>query len=146
MSCGHAGLSGEGLLPTSEEIAKGEVSMSMVQSRSRALPPPLRPHPAYEAFHARREFLVASGKASPVVRIASFLLYLVRTNMDYGFAPMVIADDLRSGVVADHLGCTVDDLSAHLAFMRALGLIAPAPSGGLIVTDVEGLERLADGP
>lgn len=120
--------------------------MSVVQTQSRALPPPLRPDdPAHVAFNARRKRVVASGKNSPVVRLASFLLYLVRSDAHRGLDSNVIADDLRSGPVADHLGFSVSDLAAHLAFMKSLGVIVPAPSGALIVTDVEGLERLADG-
>lgn len=120
--------------------------MSAALVRSRSIPPPLRPPSAHAAFEARRERIVASGKKSPVVRLASFLLYLVQTNAWNGFNPIVIADDLHCGPVAELLGFSVDDLAAHLAFLKGLGLIAPAGSGGLIVKDVQGLERLADGP
>lgn len=120
--------------------------MSAVQTRSRSLPPPLPPRPAHAAFQARRERIVASGKKSPVVRLASFLLYLVQTNAHHEFNPNVIADDVHCGPVAEMLGFSVDDLAAHLVFMKRLGLIEPAPSGGLIVKDVRGLEGLADIP
>jgi NAD(P)-dependent dehydrogenase (short-subunit alcohol dehydrogenase family) len=71
---------------------------------------------------------------------------LAQTNARQGFTPNVIADDLHSGSVAELLGFSVDDLAAHLAFMKGLGLIKPAPSGGLLVMDVRALERLADFP
>lgn len=118
--------------------------MSVLQIRSRALPPPLMSHPASTAFNARRDRIVAGGQRSPVVRLAAFLLYLVRANEHDGFDPKVIADDVACGPVADILGFTMDDLAAHLAFMKRLGVIEPAPSGGLVVRDVRGLERLAD--
>jgi CRP/FNR family transcriptional regulator len=100
--------------------------------------------PAYEAFVARRESIVAAASRSPVARVASFLVYLAQNNADHGFSHKVIADDMTCGTVAGWLGLSMDELAAHLVFLNRLDLIVPDASGGLLIVDRAGLERLAD--
>jgi hypothetical protein len=102
------------------------------------------PHPAYQAFVARRDSIVATAAERPVARVATFLMYLAQNNADHGFPNNVIADDLTCGAVADWLGLSMDQLAAHLVFLNRLDLIAPDSSGGLRIMDLAGLERLAE--
>ena len=105
------------------------------------LPPP---DPVNRAFVARRELIVRQSVRDPVVRVASFLLYLSNNNVQQGGRATMIGDDLRCGTVAWMLGMTVDALESHLMFLRTLGLIQAAPSGALEVIDFAGLERISD--
>jgi CRP/FNR family transcriptional regulator, anaerobic regulatory protein len=102
------------------------------------------PDPAYKTFVARRDSIVAAASRSPVARVASFLVYLAQNNADHGFPHKVIADDMTCGTVAGWLGLSMDDLAAHLVFLNRLDLIVPGASGGLLIVDRAGLERLAD--
>ncbi|MFV0295379.1 MAG: hypothetical protein ACK5JT_04585 [Hyphomicrobiaceae bacterium] len=100
--------------------------------------------PLADEFVARRELIVRQNANEPVLRLASFLVYLSRNNANHGHDPLLIADDLTSGFVAGMLGMGLEDLQKNLAFLSCLGLIAPAPSGALSITDADGLRRLAD--
>ena len=61
------------------------------------LPPP---DPVNRAFVARRELIVRQSVRDPVVRVASFLLYLSNNNVQQGGRATMIGDDLRCGTVA----------------------------------------------
>lgn len=54
-------------------------------------------------FSARRDLAVAQGLNRPMVRLASFLLFLSRDNARSGLDGTTIADDLRCGVIAELL-------------------------------------------
>lgn len=95
----------------------------------RVLPPPLPP---------------VRPKPLPVQRLGSFLLVLSRTNTYEGRDAHHIADDLTCGFVKEALSLDFETLQSSLTQLSALGLISPGANGGLVIDDLEGLERFCD--
>lgn len=77
----------------------------------------------------------------PVVRLASLLLILSRTNTYEGRDARLIADDLTCGFVNEALSLDIETLQTCLKDLSAMGLISPAQNGGLKIDDLPGLER-----
>ena len=96
------------------------------------------------SFATRRDLLVAQGLNRPIVRLASFLLFLSRDNARSGLDGTIIADELRCGVIAELLKLTLSELESLLVALHQQGLIRPTVAGSLHITDVAGLEQIAD--
>lgn len=94
-------------------------------------------------FDVLRDRAVRSGLGQPAKRLASFLLAISHVNDREGRDGSLVTDELRSGVVADALNMSVDNLADLLKEMESKGLVAPA-GDALLITDAAGLEKLAD--
>ena len=94
-------------------------------------------------FAARRRELVPDTADRPVRRVAAFLSAMVHMNRQEGRNPTVIAEFLKTGDVAAFLDLKVEALAAALADLSGRGLVTPADNSGLIVLDLEALDRLA---
>ena len=75
-------------------------------------------------------------------RAASLLVTLSHLNSAEGRDPMLIGDELTSGVVAEQLDTTIDGLVKALRDLERRGVVR-ATEGGLRITDLEGLEAIA---
>jgi CRP/FNR family transcriptional regulator len=95
-------------------------------------------------FELRREELREAGQRQPIERVAALLVLSARTNVEEGRRADLIRDSWRSGVIADLLQLSLDDLAAILVELERRGLIETAEEG-LRLTDIAGLEALADG-
>jgi CRP/FNR family transcriptional regulator len=93
-------------------------------------------------FDSLRERAVASGKGKPVERLASFLAALSHMSVDEGRDPMIVSDDLSSGLVAEHLDMTIDVLVSALRELEQRGVVRSTDQG-LRISDVSALEQLA---
>lgn len=81
----------------------------------------------------------------PINRVAALLTSLSKANSREGRDPTSITDSLKCGVIADYLAMSVDELAGILIELEKRGIIERWPSGVLRLTDVDTLERLADG-
>jgi CRP/FNR family transcriptional regulator len=95
-------------------------------------------------LEARRNELHHAGQRRPIERVAALLVTSARTNVQQGRPAELIKDSWRCGFVADLLQMTLDDLSAMLLDLERRGLIAAAGQD-LLLTNIPGLEQLADG-
>jgi CRP/FNR family transcriptional regulator len=87
--------------------------------------------------------LAQTARPDDARRIAALFVTLSRYNAYEGRDPALITDSLKCGVVAGYLDMSVDHLARELAGLEARGLIEPSPRG-LVLKDLDGLERLAD--
>lgn len=87
--------------------------------------------------------LAQTARPDAARRIAALFVTLSRYNAYEGRDPALITDSLKCGVVAGYLDMSVDHLARELAGLEARGLIEPSPRG-LLLKDLDGLERLAD--
>jgi len=95
-------------------------------------------------FDYLRARAVESGRGKPAKRVASFLAALSHLSSREGRDPLLITDELSSGVVADHLGMSLDTLAGALRGLAEKGIVVPAHDG-LHITDIDALQRYADG-
>jgi CRP/FNR family transcriptional regulator len=95
-------------------------------------------------FAARRRRLAGTGRPSPLVRVTSFLVAISRNNSYEGRDIRSIPDTLTCGFVADLLGLSIASLADILVGLEDRGLIVAEGSSGLRITDLAGLERLAE--
>ncbi len=82
---------------------------------------------------------------APIERVSSLLIALSRANSQEGRDPNSITDSLKCGVIADYLAMSVDELAGILVELEKRGFIERWPSGVLRLTDMDALDRLADG-
>jgi CRP/FNR family transcriptional regulator len=82
---------------------------------------------------------------APIERVAALLIALSRANSQEGRDPSNITDSLKCGVIADYLAMSVDELAGILVELEKRGFIERWPSGVLRLTDMDALDRLADG-
>jgi CRP/FNR family transcriptional regulator, anaerobic regulatory protein len=82
---------------------------------------------------------------APIERVAALLITLSRANSQEGRDPSSITDSLKCGVIADYLAMSVDELAGILVELEKCGFIERWPSGVLRLTDMDGLDRLAEG-
>ncbi len=78
----------------------------------------------------------------PIQRVANFLLAIVRINVSEGREPLLVADDVSSGYVAEQLQMTIDALAKALLSLRCSGLVEVSDRG-LRIVDIAALETLA---
>ena len=96
-------------------------------------------------FQQRKALAYALGRSSPPIRLAALLVNLSRNNAREGRDPTIIPDTLNCGVVAEMLGLEVSALAAALLELAHKHLIELAPEASLRISDIQGLERFADG-
>ena len=94
-------------------------------------------------FEFRRDELV-NAERRPASRVAALFLVLSRRNQEEGREVDVIADSLDCGTVARYLDLDVAALGEALVELERAQLVERS-AGGLRLTDMVGLERLADG-
>lgn len=78
----------------------------------------------------------------PIQRLANFLLAIVSINGSEGSDPLIVADDVSSGYVAEQLQMTIDMLTKALLSLRRSGLVEASGNGPRIL-DIAALETLA---
>jgi CRP/FNR family transcriptional regulator len=93
-------------------------------------------------FDSLRERAVASGKGKPVERLASFLAAMSHMGADEGRDPMIVSDDISSGLVAEHLDMTIDGLVGALRELERRGMVRSTEKG-LRIANLGALEDLA---
>jgi hypothetical protein len=99
----------------------------------------------HREFAAHRNRLVEAGRGKPIVRLAAFLIALSHRNRAEGRDPALIDDELDCTIIADYLGLSVDLLALSLMQLKLRGLVAAAPDRAVRLTDLTGLEAVADG-
>ena len=94
-------------------------------------------------FEFRRACIVASGRQTPLVRVAAFLVSLSSINANEGRDPWVVTETFSCGFVADYLGLSVEFLAAILVELERRGLIEPCLPAGLRLKDICALDEVA---
>jgi CRP/FNR family transcriptional regulator, anaerobic regulatory protein len=79
---------------------------------------------------------------SPIQRVANLLLAISSINASEGREPLIVADDVSSGFVAEQLQMSIDALAAALLSLRRSGVVTVSDHG-LRILDVAALETLA---
>ena len=93
-------------------------------------------------FDFLRERAVDSGKGKSVERVASFLTALSHMSANEGRDPMIVTDEVASGLVAEHLDMSIDALGRALRELESRGMVR-ATEKGLRISNINGLEELA---
>jgi CRP/FNR family transcriptional regulator, anaerobic regulatory protein len=96
-------------------------------------------------FEFLRSALVEAGRSASIERVAAFLASLSRINRHEGRDPGIVGELCTSGVVADLLGLSIEQLSALLLELERRGLIQADASAGIRLKDISALEKLAAG-
>jgi len=94
-----------------------------------------------EFDHLKKRSLSADPR-NPIQRLANFLLAIVSINVSEGREPLIIADDVSSGYVAEQLQMSIDTLAKALLGLRRSGLV-DVSDNGLRILDFAALETLA---
>jgi CRP/FNR family transcriptional regulator, anaerobic regulatory protein len=94
-------------------------------------------------FEYLREVTVKADPGKPVERVASFLSALSHMSDVEGRDPTLVADEITSGDVAEHLDLTMDTLVAALRELERRGMVVAAGNGRLQICDLPALEKLA---
>jgi CRP/FNR family transcriptional regulator, anaerobic regulatory protein len=93
-------------------------------------------------FEYLREVTMKTGEGKPVERVASFLSALSHMSEVEGRDPTLVADEITSGEVAEHLDLTLDVLVAALRELERRGMVAAAGNGRLRISDLPALEKI----
>ncbi|MGZ5889205.1 MAG: hypothetical protein ACXWJS_01230 [Hyphomicrobium sp.] len=96
------------------------------------------------AFALRRRAIVRPGGRTPIERVAAFLVAISQNNEYEGRDARTIPDSLTCGFVAQLLDIDVPLLADLLVSLECRGLVTSSPSAGLELTNLVGLEELAD--
>ncbi len=129
---------------TSEMLnAKQPVPPFLVR-RSRTAQNARSPSSEEAAFALRRHSIVRSGSQAPLERVAALLVAISRNNEYEGRDRRTIPDSLTCGFVAQLLGIEVPVLADLLVSLKRQGLVASTRPSVLELTNLAGLERLAD--
>ncbi len=96
------------------------------------------------AFALRRRAIVRPGSRTPIERVAAFLVAISQNNEYEGRDAHTIPDSLTCGFVAQLLDIEVPLLADLLVSLERQGLVSSSPSVGLELTNLAGLEELAD--
>jgi CRP-like cAMP-binding protein len=99
---------------------------------------------AESEFELRRRFALRR-EAKAQERVAALLLSISVNNGYEGRDPRTIPDTLTSGFVSDLLGLDIAQLEDVLLDLERQGLVAASPMSDLVLTDLDGLRKLADG-
>jgi CRP/FNR family transcriptional regulator len=94
-------------------------------------------------FEYRRNQLV-NAERSLLNRLAALLVALSRQNALEGRDPRVVGDELGCGAVAAWLGVDVRELAHALMELEHSGVIEQCPPNGVRLSQLAGLERLAE--
>lgn len=132
-------------MPFSEVQSAGQSAPSLLFGRSEARQARSRLKDEGDvAFDLNRRSMARFANRTPLQRIASLLIAISQNNLFEGRDPHAVPDALTSGFVAQLLGIEVPALVALLVTLERQGLVAPVPAAGLRLTNLAGLERLAD--
>jgi CRP/FNR family transcriptional regulator len=96
------------------------------------------------AIDLHRRSVAGFASRNPLQRIASLLIAISHNNEYEGRDPRAVPDTLTSGFVAELLGIEVRALADLLQTLEHQGFVAAVPAVGLKLTNLAGLERLAD--
>jgi CRP/FNR family transcriptional regulator len=113
--------------------------------RSGTVPSALSPSKEEDAeFALRRRAIARSGSRAPLERVAAFLVSISRNNEYEGRDARAIPDSLTCGFVAQLLDIDVPVLADLLVTLERQGLVTSTQPAGLKLTNLAGLESLAD--
>jgi CRP/FNR family transcriptional regulator len=94
-------------------------------------------------FDYLREVTVKADQGRPIERVASFLSALSHMSEVEGGDPALVAGEITSGEVAEHLDLTMDMLVAALRELERRGMVTASANGRLQIRDLPALEKLA---
>jgi CRP/FNR family transcriptional regulator len=94
-------------------------------------------------FDYLREVTVKADQGKPIERVASFLSALSHMSEVEGRDPTLVAGEITSGEVAEHLDLTMDMLVAALRELERRGMVTASVNGRLQIRDLPALEKLA---
>jgi CRP/FNR family transcriptional regulator len=94
-------------------------------------------------FDYLREVTVKADQGKPIERVASFLSALSHMSEVEGRDPTLVAGEITSGEVAEHLDLTMDMLVAALRELERRGMVTASANGRLQIRDLPALEKLA---
>lgn len=94
-------------------------------------------------FDYLREVTVKADQGKPIERVASFLSALSHMSEVEGRDPTLVAGEITSREVAEHLDLTMDMLVAALRELERRGMVTASASGRLQIRDLPALEKLA---
>jgi CRP/FNR family transcriptional regulator, anaerobic regulatory protein len=94
-------------------------------------------------FEYLRQVTVKADPGKPVERVASFLSALSHMSEVEGRDPTLVAHEITSGEVAEHLDLTMDMLVAALRELERRGMVSAADNGRLQIRDLPALDKLA---
>ena len=89
--------------------------------------------------------MLTTGQRNAIERVVSFLLAFSRRNERSGRDPSTFELPMTRADIADFLGLTFETVSRTFTKLRIMGLIELAQSNQVKLTDMDGLENLADG-
>jgi CRP-like cAMP-binding protein len=95
-------------------------------------------------FIARRNSLTAKNPASPLRRLAAFIVALSELNSREGHDPYIIHGPFLCQAIADFTAMDLDTLAAQLIELRRRRLINDWEPDGLVLLDFPGLESVAN--
>ena len=95
-------------------------------------------------FEYRKELLSNRERATPIARVAAFLIAVSHQNSYEGREPAIISDSFKCGVVASLLGLDVSTLGHILHKLEVMNLVEYCPSGAVRLKDIAALECVAD--
>jgi CRP/FNR family transcriptional regulator, anaerobic regulatory protein len=96
-------------------------------------------------FEFLRDALAQAGREAPIERLAAFLVSVSRNNRHEGRDPNIVGNVYASGVVADLLEMTIEDLRLQLLQLERRGVIEAHPPANIRLKDLGALEKLAAG-
>ena len=92
-----------------------------------------------------RDLMLTTGQRNATERVVSFLLAFSRRSERNGQDPSVFELPMTRADIADFLGLTIETVSRTFTKLRIMGLIELAQSNQVKLTDMDGLENLAEG-
>ena len=92
-----------------------------------------------------RDLMLTTGQRNATERVVSFLLAFSRRSERNGQDPSAFELPMTRADIADFLGLTIETVSRTFTKLRIMGLIELAQSNQVKLTDMDGLESLAEG-
>ncbi len=92
-----------------------------------------------------RDLMLTTGQRNATERVVSFLLAFSRRSERNEQDPSAFELPMTRADIADFLGLTIETVSRTFTKLRIMGLIELAQSNQVKLTDMDGLESLAEG-
>lgn len=92
-----------------------------------------------------RDLMLTTGQRNATEQVVSFLLAFSRRSERNGKDPSAFELPMTRADIADFLGLTIETVSRTFTKLRIMGLIELAQSNQVKLTDMDGLESLAEG-
>lgn len=99
---------------------------------------------AADELSEAQEQMLLLGRKSPVEKVASFFLRLLRENARTGGDDNAIDLDMGRSDIADYLGLTIETVSRTFTKMRNDGIITLEGKHHVVINDREALEDIAE--